>query len=172
MILCGHLGFTLAGTLALPKRIQAELDYRKIFLFALLPDLIDKPLGFCFSDYFENNTRLFGHSILLFLILGVFLFFVNGKNRMSLWMFIAYGGHFLLDRLWRFNLEMLCWPLLGKPIPYYLPLHRKLQQKVLESWDLKGELIGLAILLFIFISRKIYLKKNAIAFLKKGILVF
>jgi inner membrane protein len=91
-----------------------RIDIRILIIGALLPDIIDKPVGvFLFRDTFSNG-RIFCHT-LLFLILitlgGLFLYWSRNKT----WLLVLSFGtfiHLILDQMW-LNPRTLLWPLYG-----------------------------------------------------------
>lgn len=85
-----------------------------IALGAILPDIIDKPLGHLFLQSTLDSGRIFGHS-LLFIGLVVIAAVVLWKARSSLLLAavaMGVGTHLLLDAMWD-NPTTLFWPLLG-----------------------------------------------------------
>jgi len=56
MLLFGHLGITLGvfiGLRILIPRLKSLIDLRYLVIGALLPDLIDKPIGKTHMKFFE-----------------------------------------------------------------------------------------------------------------------
>ena len=90
------------------------MDLRFLALGALLPDLIDTPIGiFGWSSY--GAVRLAGHGIVFatLLMVAVLIFTRRGPARKR-WMLFATGVllHLLLDAMWNLP-ETLWWPFLG-----------------------------------------------------------
>lgn len=90
------------------------MDLRVLLLGALLPDLIDTPIGLVYySDL--GAVRLVTHGLLLAaaVMVGVVLATRRGRPR-KMWMPLAIGllFHILLDAMW-LDPETLWWPLLG-----------------------------------------------------------
>src|SRR6266545_7870475 len=68
VFLLGHLGIGLGLAWLLSWRSPVRVDYRLVLFGAILPDLIDKPLGYVFG----LETRLWAHTLLfLFVVLGL-----------------------------------------------------------------------------------------------------
>jgi membrane-bound metal-dependent hydrolase YbcI (DUF457 family) len=91
-----------------------RMDLRFLVLGAVLPDLIDTPLGlFGFSTF--GAVRLFSHSLLFgaLVMTGVVLGTRRGRPRKR-WMPVAIGilMHLFLDAMWA-DPETLWWPFLG-----------------------------------------------------------
>jgi hypothetical protein len=99
------------------------LDWRLLILGAVLPDLIDKPLGtLLLRDTFNGHGRIFAHTLLfslVLLLLGMYLY----KQRDSLGLLVVglgSAGHLILDGMWRARwTETLLWPLQGWTFPEY-----------------------------------------------------
>jgi inner membrane protein len=101
---------------ASPK-IWQMIDYRLIMLGALLPDIIDKPIGVLFHSTFGTG-RLFCHTLLFLVIVviaGIYLY----KRRHRPWLLlIAFGvfTHLILDLMW-LEPRTLLWPAYGFTFP-------------------------------------------------------
>ena len=96
----------------------AKVDYRLVILGALLPDIIDKPLGQILLADSLDNGRIFAHTLLFFLILlaaGIYRYWRFAKTGIVL-LALASGGHLLLDEMWK-NPHTLFWPLHGWSFP-------------------------------------------------------
>ena len=88
-------------------------------LGAVLPDLIDKPLGHIILAGTVNYGRIYFHGLtVFFLILIAGLLLYHYRRRIGL-LAIAAGmaSHQFLDGMWRHPIEWF-WPLLG-PLPRY-----------------------------------------------------
>lgn len=107
-----HAGATIA--IARYSFRDDRMDLRMLLLGALLPDLIDTPLGMLFYDQL-GGVRLFTHGLIFasVVMVAVVLSTRRGRPR-KLWMPLAIGllFHLLLDALW-LDPETLWWPLLG-----------------------------------------------------------
>ena len=91
-----------------------RIDIRVLLIGSLLPDIIDKPLGYLFFRETFSNVRLFSHT-LLFLILITIAGFILYRSRRKTWLFVLSFGtftHLLCDRMWRIP-QTLFWPMYG-----------------------------------------------------------
>src|SRR5205809_7320500 len=94
MFLLGHLGIGLGLAWLLSWKSPTRIDYRWVLFGAILPDLIDKPLGFLTG----LDSRLWAHTfLLLFAILA--LVFVPSLRGLRLGGFRV-ATHLLLDLIW------------------------------------------------------------------------
>lgn len=145
------------------------IDYRIVLIASLLPDILDKPLWFAFSDIFASG-RGYGHSFvfnLALLISGLILvrYRKTGLLVASLSSFI----HLILDQMWS-NPVTLWWPLLGQ-----LQAEEKtgwLANTVSKAFSDPGvyipEIIGLIIILVI--GYRLLRKERVIDFLRTGVI--
>ncbi|MCS7286716.1 MAG: hypothetical protein RMK30_02730 [Anaerolineae bacterium] len=99
MLPLAHIGLSLATFGFLRKKgFFKGLDYKKVALAAILPDLIDKPLAiFVFPE--SKSALLFSHTLLLHLAVWVGIALKNWRN---LPYALAFSGHLILDRIWEF----------------------------------------------------------------------
>ncbi len=102
---CKALWFTPLGS---------RTDIRLLLIGSLLPDIIDKPVGYFFFREIFSNGRIFCHT-LLFLILvttaGIYLYRYHHKT----WLLpFSFGTltHLIFDQMW-LTPRTLFWPLLG-----------------------------------------------------------
>ena len=91
-----------------------NMDLRFLAFGAVVPDLIDLPIGIVVWDTFAT-PRLGAHTLLFgaLVMVGVLVSTRRGSRRRQ-WMLLAVGilMHILLDALWR-QPETLWWPFLG-----------------------------------------------------------
>ncbi len=95
-----------------------RVDIRLLLVAALLPDIIDKPMGHLFFREALSSGRIFGHT-LLFLIVITLLGLCLYRSRSQLWLLvIAFGTlmHLILDQMWQ-TPQTLLWPLFGFTFP-------------------------------------------------------
>lgn len=114
----GHLIFAFLLILLVNKILKIKIDYRLVILGALLPDIVDKPLGrYIFVDYFENG-RIFGHTILFLTVITLAAIYINKRyNIPALFsLSLAVFSHLIADVMW-FDPRTLFWPLLGLRFP-------------------------------------------------------
>jgi membrane-bound metal-dependent hydrolase YbcI (DUF457 family) len=107
-----HLGATVA--LVRYSFRDDRMDLRFLMLGAILPDLIDTPIGWIVFDG-TMTTRLVFHSLLISAVAMVLVVWRTrrGKPRKR-WMPLAIGMlvHLALDTMWA-SPETLWWPFLG-----------------------------------------------------------
>jgi len=175
MLVFGHTGITLGVTLALgshPSRISdflKRLDLRVLLVGSLLPDIIDKPLGHFFFRETLNNGRIFGHTLVFLLILGIAGYLLYRRGH--LWLLtLALGTfwHLIFDLMW-LDPRTLLWPLFG------LGFEKGAIDNVLSYWffilfhdpaDYIPEIIGLLVLAWFGI--RLLRKKSLLPFIKSG----
>lgn len=112
IVILWHIG----GTIAIIRYSfrDERMDLRFLILGAVLPDVIDKPIGLIFYDSL-GSTRLVAHSILFASILMVAVLLTTRRGRpRKRWMPLAVGVlvHLVLDFMWG-SPETLWWPFLG-----------------------------------------------------------
>ncbi|MDF1595514.1 MAG: metal-dependent hydrolase [Acidimicrobiia bacterium] len=131
-----------------------NVDLRFLALGAILPDLIDKPIGtILFADTFESG-QIFGHSLLFssMLMVMVLLFTGRGVRRRRL-MALAIGSlfHLVLDGMWTVK-ETFLWPAFGWGFPpgpeaYWGSL---LERLAANPWILMQEALGIIYLVYLW----------------------
>jgi inner membrane protein len=143
------------------------IDIRLLIIGSLLPDIIDKPLGFILY----GNGRIITHTLLLtliVLIIGTLLYF-NRKKSWLLALAIGMASHLILDQMW-FNPYVLLWPSRGWSFPR-MPKTNWIVEWTSELrtnyWVDIPEMVGLAIVVT-FLVILIY-NRELLSFLKKGI---
>jgi len=96
-----------------PKTCQF-IDYRLLLLGSMLPDIIDKPLGLWLLSEDLSNGRIYGHTLLMLVLLGVSGAGLYALHRNMALLVVALGTffHLLLDQMWA-NPRTLLWPFLG-----------------------------------------------------------
>lgn len=107
-----HVGATIA-LIRYAFRDEA-MDLRFLAFGAILPDLIDTPIGFVFWATF-GSVRLASHTLLFVTVLLVAVMLATRRGRpRKRWMPLAVGVliHLVLDGMWR-SPATLWWPFLG-----------------------------------------------------------
>lgn len=75
MLPLGHMGVTVTVIRVLESNFQSFwVDYRLLLVASLLPDLIDKPIGYLFRAYPIISGRHYGHSLLFLTIFSIIAF--------------------------------------------------------------------------------------------------
>jgi hypothetical protein len=103
------------GAMARLSVFMNHMDYRLLIVGAMLPDLIDKPLGHIFfADFFNNQGRLFAHSLLflIIIILTGLCLYRRWKQRWLLILSFGTAVHLITDEMWQ-NPHTALWPFLG-----------------------------------------------------------
>jgi hypothetical protein len=121
MFLFGHIGVTLGIFFVLGifvPRLKANINPKYLIIGALLPDLIDKPLGRVIFATTIANGRIIGHTLLFSLLIfsiGLYLF---EKRRDIIILSLASGSffHLMEDQMWE-TPKTLFWPLFGLRFP-------------------------------------------------------
>ena len=169
MIFFGHVGTTV-GLVNGVQAIRYKTDYRVIALMSIGPDLIDKPAGLLFRSTFENNTRMFGHSVVCSLLvlaaLAIWKKRQTGIELFAVW--AAFAGHLLLDRMWRVTFSALAWPFAGEIPPRHPKIFAEWLQTLLSPVEFSFEVIGLAIIIGLIIRYQLHKKKFAFEFMRTG----
>lgn len=108
MLLFAHLGLTLAAA-KFSERFGLHPALLFIFIGSMLPDLIDKPLGWLIYGSMATG-RIYAHTLLFLLVLVAIAATLQSRAIGSL----AFGvlAHQALDAIWR-TPEIFLWPLLG-----------------------------------------------------------
>lgn len=143
MLVLGHVGITFGVALAaealasrshlvtagrshpgLRARVHAAIvslssrvDLRILLVASLLPDIIDKPLGFIIFPHVFGTGRLFAHALVFPVVLALSGAWLYRSRRSMVLLTLAYGAtmHLALDVMWR-TPSVLFWPFAG-PLP-------------------------------------------------------
>jgi len=172
MIFLGHLGITLLFVFAVFYFLKEDVDYRFVLVGAVLPDLLDKPIGdYLFYSVFQNG-RIFGHTLLFVFTLTMLGSYVTRKYKAGFVELLALGSllHIAEDQVWMVQ-GTLFWPLLGLEFPrYYLEDYAGYILYVLTHNPdaYVPEIIGICILAAFAIYFKLYRYERLRAFLADG----
>jgi len=153
-------------------RLSRRLDIRILLVGALLPDIIDKPLGHILFREYLSSGRTFAHTLLFAVLItlgGLVIRYRTGKN----WMLVLSLGtfvHLILDEMWKQQWRStILWPFYGLEFPraeltgwteniWHALLH--------EPTVYIPEIIGaVVLLLFLWVLVR---NRNLISFLKRG----
>jgi len=175
MLLLGHIGITCGVALAaeavavqrgqspdLPAGVAARLrqataslsrrvDLRVLAVAALLPDIIDKPLGMVLLADTLGSGRLFCHALIFPVVLAAAGALQWRARRVSALLILAYGSflHLVLDGMWR-NPDVLFWPFTRMPVQAASShdwLARVLQELITNPAAYVPEIVGATMLL-------------------------
>jgi len=126
MIFFGHLGIT-TGVFKIYENMvyrgkdlnsKSLIDYRVVLVGAILPDIIDKPIGaFLFRSTF-HNSRIFAHTLIfsaILVLLGLYMLCKHRKNNILI-LGLSTSIHLVLDNMWLYP-GILLWPYFGLKFP-------------------------------------------------------
>lgn len=135
-----------------------RMDLRMLVLGALLPDLIDTPVGLMFYSRL-HGVRLVTHGLLLAALVMVAVVISTRRGRpRKMWMPLAIGLllHMLLDAMW-LDPETLWWPLLGWSFSPAGPATASgYISAVLGNWKVwVGEAVGLGYLIYLWTAARL-----------------
>jgi hypothetical protein len=146
------LAWHLAGALFLFRWIfrDPEVDVRYLAAGALLPDVVDLPLGTLFLVDRYSTGELFMHTLTAPAAVGVVVLVLTRRGaRRKAWMALAVGMlfHLFLDGMWR-EAEVFAWPFFGfdfppGPDPYWSGVG---DRALADPWRWGREVVGLAYL--------------------------
>lgn len=121
MFIFGHIGITL-GIFYLLNRLFPEknipVNFKWIAFGALLPDLIDKPLGRIVLAETIGSGRIFAHTLLFGILLGLIAYYAFYRKGWTIPLIVAGASfcHLLEDQMWNSPRAFL-WPFLGWEFP-------------------------------------------------------
>jgi len=90
------------------------IDIRVLFIGSLLPDIIDKPLGYLVFRETLSNLRTYSHTLLFFIFITL-VGYILYRYRRQTWLLVLSSGtlaHLICDRMW-LTPKTLFWPFLG-----------------------------------------------------------
>lgn len=167
-----HLGLTAA--LVFVTLGRRRIDYRVVLFGAILPDLIDKPLGrIFFEDRFETS-RLFGHTLLFPVALLLLIQLILRGEAARRWFVLPIAAliHLALDGMWA-DPVTLFWPFFGTTFPpmpvesYWVDV---LLRPLRHPAEAVKELAGLVILLYFARAFDLHRPQERREFLRTGLL--
>lgn len=121
MFIFGHIGITL-GIFYLLSRVfpgkNIPIDFKWIAFGALLPDFIDKPLGRIVLAETIGSGRIFAHTFIFAIVLGLVAYYTFYREGWMTPLIIAGASfcHLLEDQMWNSPRAFL-WPILGWEFP-------------------------------------------------------
>jgi inner membrane protein len=126
MTFFGHLGIT-TEVLKIYEKVfykkrdlssKTLIDYRVVLVGAILPDIIDKPIGaYLFRSTF-HNSRIFAHTLAfsaILIFIGLYRLFKQRKNNILI-LGLCTSIHLILDSMWLYP-GILLWPCYGLRFP-------------------------------------------------------
>ncbi len=132
-----------------------KVDVRFLLFGALLPDLIDMPLGTLVLADRYSTSELWAHSLTLptLYMIGVLLLTRRGRRRRA---FMAVGVgwlfHLLLDGMWT-NQEVMFWPLFGDIPSGESPFWPGAWERALsDPWRWLRDALGMVYLVWLWIG--------------------
>ncbi|WP_410509567.1 metal-dependent hydrolase [Methanosarcina hadiensis] len=121
MLLFGHLGVTLGiffGLSIFVPRLRTIIDPRYLAIGALLPDLIDKPVGEIILASTFSSGRIFGHTLIFSLLLLLISLYLYDRRKDIKGLSLASGSFLhLFEDMIPADPEIFFWPLLGWTFP-------------------------------------------------------
>ncbi len=139
MFALGHLGIAAGLAWVLTFRRPGPIDFRLVLVGAILPDLIDKPLGALFG----LEARLWAHTLLF--LAAVLLLSRIPRLRGFAWVGFGVATHLLLDQIW-FQPNVALWPFAGPFLPGTLNLGGYLHVLLTDPYVQAGEVVGTILL--------------------------
>ncbi len=174
LFILGHLGIT-AGLAVLLGALAGDgggkgggfrPDLRLAAIGALLPDIIDKPLGHWVLADSLDNGRLLGHTLAFLAI----LLLVSSLRRNPALMAVSFGVavHLGLDMMWTEPVTLF-WPLHGFGFPAEtFEVSDWFRTLVTDPWVLGGEVLGGLILAGLFFHLGLHRRGALIEFIRTG----
>lgn len=146
----------VAGVLLLFRYVfrDPKVDVRFLTVGALLPNLVDKPLGTLLRPDFFGADRIYGHTLLFSTSIMVVALVATRRGRVRRrWMAVAIGAmlHLVLDGMWTSG-ATLFWPVLGWAFdpgvtPYWDGF---VQRELVSAQTLLQEIVGLGYLGYVW----------------------
>ncbi|SFM56485.1 metal-dependent hydrolase [Methanolobus profundi] len=168
MFIFGHIGISY-GILQILKKYsnrypiipEIPTDLPIIAFAAMLPDLIDKPIGEVILADSLANGRIYGHTLLfciLVLMVSLYVYRRNSDTRILI-VPVATFLHLMEDRIWM-TPQTLFWPLMGWEFPdgyqsagildYFLSIFRNAYTPE-ASYVFLSEILGILIMIIAWI---------------------
>jgi len=149
-----------------------KVDVRFLLFGAILPDLIDMPIGTVFLADRLATGELWLHSLLLPAVyMSIVLLVTRRGRRRRAWMALGVGWlfHLLLDGMWT-SQEVFLWPFFGWEIPAgevpYWPLAWK--RALSDPWRWIKEVVGLSYLVWLWFAVGLQVRERRHSVVKSG----
>lgn len=149
-----------------------KVDVRLLVLGAVLPDLIDLPLGtLIMADRFSSG-EVYSHTLLAPIVVSVVILLTTrrGRRRRGLMaLVVGWFFHLLIDGVWA-DTETFLWPLFGLdfpvgPMPYWSGLF---ERALSDPWRWIAEAIGVIYLANLIRGTQVLGRDNRSRFLTSG----
>jgi len=160
MLFLGHLVIGLVLGFILYELFQDKNIIVFCAIGSVLPDVIDKPLGYIIFNSTLSNGKIFFHSLLILL-----LFFIAGlivwrwyRSRAFLWVTVGILSHQIVDGMWVYPTSWF-YPLYG-PFPSGAPRPGYIEQVYLNEisspteWIFLVAIIAILLILVVNMSRR------------------
>lgn len=141
-----------------------KVDVRFLLLGAMLPDLIDLPVGtIVLADRLSTGELWFHSLILPSVYMTVVLLMTRRGRRRRAWMALGVGWlfHLLLDAMWVTE-DVFLWPFFGLDIPAgespFWPL--AVERALSDPWRWAKEIFGLGYLAWLWFALGLNLKER------------
>ena len=166
-----HVGATLAIVRTVFR--DPKMDLRFVILGALLPDLVDKPIGTILFFRTFRNGHIFAHTLIfsLLLLAAAMLLTRRGTRARRAWLGVPIGSllHLVLDGMWAAPVTFW-WPLFGWSFPkvheaYWTDVVRRVTSDPLL---LAEEALGLAYLVYLWNKAQLTDLERRSSFLRTG----
>lgn len=133
-----------------------KVDVRFLLIGAILPDLIDLPIGTLILADRYSTGELWSHSLVVPTIYMIIVILATRRGRQRrAWMALGVGWlfHLVIDAMW-VNQEVFLWPFFGWEIPPgeapFWPL--AWERALSDPWRWITEAIGLGYLVWLWIA--------------------
>lgn len=149
-----------------------KVDVRFLFIGAVLPDLVDLPVGTLLLADRYSTGELWSHSLLIPTVyMSLVLLLTRRGRRRRAWMALGVGWlfHLLLDGMWA-NQEVFLWPFFGWAVPVGEPPFWALawERAMSDPWRWIKEAVGLGYLVWLWIAMGMSDKDRRSATLESG----
>jgi inner membrane protein len=190
MLLFGHVGITLGAAAVAARAVSRQkdkrtpsapwfatlsryADIRLLIIGSMLPDIIDKPVGWYFFRDTFNNGRIYAHTLLFLVLISAAGYFLYRRQKRRWLLTLAAGvlTHLAMDEMWQAP-RTFFWPLLGLTFDKYYFTEwaaNILKALMTTPYLYVSETIGLGV--FIWFMEEIVSRKSIKLFLRHGKIV-
>jgi hypothetical protein len=155
------LGHAMTATVA-ARWASGKVDLRWVIFYALLADIVDKPIGLILFHETINNGRVYFHSLLVNLLLTLMLVLARKPLVYALALWLHQACDLMWNRPW-----VALWPWTGAFGYRDLPLDQWVYS-ALNPYNVTTEVLGLAIFIAIVARYRLYEKRYWRAWLRSG----